>query len=144
MAAVFLGVQFLVAGCGLFYGTSRVDPAVLDEVRGIGRVLGEATVEGDYGAGAEVTDMLVIDVGGANGQEAADRADALLLEREWTVVARMPPHGTQMRSTIWDGVYLDFHPFYPEEDKSYPDEIAKVIEASAKPETLLIVSLDQT
>ncbi|MEV8635809.1 hypothetical protein AB0395_29545 [Streptosporangium sp. NPDC051023] len=144
MTVVLLSAHLLISGCGVFYGKTQVAPAVLDEVRGIGKVLGEATDEGDYGAGIEVTNLLVIDVGGVNGHDASSKAGDLLRDRKWVVVRQVAPDGVEMRSTVWKGVYLDFQPFYPEERRTYPDEINKAIKASARPETLLIVSLDQT
>ncbi|MEU1878493.1 hypothetical protein ABZ470_14375 [Streptosporangium sp. NPDC020072] len=144
VAVVFLGACLLTSGCGVFSGKTQVDPAVLDEVRGIGKVLGEDTDEGDYGAGIEVTNLLVIDVGGVNGPDASRKARDLLSDRKWVVVREVAPEGVEMRSNAWKGVYLDFQPLYSEERRTYPDGISKAIKASTRPETLLIVSLDQT
>ncbi|GAA1012769.1 hypothetical protein Aple_014940 [Acrocarpospora pleiomorpha] len=88
-----VGGMFLLAGCipGIFLRTERVDPGVLSDVRGIGKVVARTTTEYTWEGLTTITDVLVLDVGGVTGKQAVPRASERLVARGWTInIDRLP------------------------------------------------------
>ncbi|WP_371784849.1 hypothetical protein [Streptosporangium subroseum] len=113
-------------------------------MRSIGKVLGEATIKGHaWGGGTEVTNRFVIDVGSANASEALNKASDLLLKLDWVVVGEGPLGSMVLESDAWEDTHLTVDPFNPS-GRMYPEEIKKAIEASTKPEALLLVDAYQS
>ncbi|MEV7008186.1 hypothetical protein [Streptosporangium sp. NPDC051022] len=144
-AAILLSVQLLFSGCGLVSEALRVDPAVLDDVRGIGKVLAEATTEtpGQAGGPDKMTNTFVIDVGGVNAQDSLKKARGILLAHKWVSAAEEPPGGVRVKSPAWEGAYLNVRSYGSVTLGNYPEEIKKAVEAAADPEVLLIVDTEQ-
>ncbi|GAA0982766.1 hypothetical protein GCM10009555_053220 [Acrocarpospora macrocephala] len=85
--------MFLLAGCipGIFPRTERVDPGVLSDVRGIGKVVAQATTEYTWEGLTTITDIVVLDVGDVTGEQAVPRASDSLVARGWTInIDRLP------------------------------------------------------
>ncbi|MEV7006651.1 hypothetical protein [Streptosporangium sp. NPDC051022] len=141
MVAALLSADLLVAGCS---AALQVNPAALDDVRGIGKVLGEVTTEGIWSNTKEVINKLAIDTGSANSREAINKAGDLLRKRKWVAVSQSTSEFMQMKSTVWDGVYLTIFPFDSSEIELYPEKAQEAIKkASAGSEALLAVSVGQ-
>ncbi|MER5646141.1 hypothetical protein [Streptosporangium sp. NPDC002524] len=141
-AMIVLGTYLLVSGCAV---TLRADPAVLGEVRSIGKVLGESETESFWNGTTEVDNKFVVDVGGANAQEALNKASDLLRKRKWIAAPQKDPQIVQMHSPIWKGAYLSIKLFDPLHVGMYPEAAIKAIkEKSIDPEVLVIVNVGQS
>lgn len=144
VAAVLLAICLMVSGCGLFHVTLQADPAVIDNVRGIGKVLGETTTEGTWEGTTEIENILVVDVGSTSSKEALNKAFHLLGERGWKVTSQNIPKRVMMESTIWEDVHLSVDISNSLDVDSYPEEIRRIIGGmEVNPELLLILSIKQ-
>ncbi|MEV0595675.1 hypothetical protein [Nonomuraea cavernae] len=143
MAAV-LGLLTVVTGC---LGppasvTLRVDLAALEDVRGIGRVRAEFAHESDTeGGGTQISETMIIDVGGMNGREALDRAANLLAARDWMIEAENRPTIIGMASARWKDTYLELRPYHPAYFEDHPEVLEKIKKESIDSSSLVYLDV---
>ncbi|WP_127939413.1 hypothetical protein [Nonomuraea polychroma] len=136
-SAILLTTSLLMSGCG--YTTWQVDPAVLDEVRSIGRVIGESTSDGIWEDTNDIITTFVIDVGGKSGPESVDKTVDLLGKRGWKILRENRPTSTTMESPTWENDHLVVRPFHPAEIENEPSIQGMIKEKAPKPEALVVV-----
>jgi len=119
----------------------RVAPAVIDNVRSMGRVELEFETESDWGSGTQVTNELVINVGAAGGREALDEAAVLLKEREWIVVAENRPTIVLMKSSRWKDVRVIVRPFHSAYFEDNPEILKRLERASVEEQSLVYLQI---
>ncbi|MEO3796334.1 hypothetical protein ABGB14_39565 [Nonomuraea sp. B10E15] len=111
-AVAFALVASLATGCRSEFlpSESRVAPELIADLRGTGRVLAATTTEWYWDGLTEITDILVVDVGGSSFREALDRALGILRARGWK--AENPPNlwRTHLKSDTWVNVYIAVEP----------------------------------
>lgn len=135
--AILLTASLLMSGCG--YTTSQVDPAVLEEVRSVGKVIGESTSEGIWEDTNDIITMFVIDVGGKSGPGSVNRAIDLLGRRGWKILRTNLPTSVTMESPKWGTDQLVVRPFDPVEVENEPEIQEEIRKKSAKPAALVVV-----
>ncbi|MEV5897906.1 hypothetical protein [Nonomuraea fuscirosea] len=108
----FTIVASLVTGCRswVFPATSRVAPELVADLRGTGRVLAATTTEWSWDGTTDVTDVLVLDVGGSSSRDALDRALGTLRARGWKAEGSPDLWRTRLESDKWDDAYLTVEP----------------------------------
>lgn len=97
---------FLLVGCRseLFPRESRVDPAALNDVRSVGRVLTQATTDEYYDGTTTIDEFLVIDAGGSSAADALGKASEALRNRGWNVKIARIPESVYLVSSKWKEV----------------------------------------
>ncbi|WP_344884433.1 hypothetical protein [Nonomuraea antimicrobica] len=145
VAAIILGTLLLNSGCSTpFPVVLRVPPAALDDIRSIGAVQAEFSSETGWGDGTQITNVLVVDVGVANGQAALNTATAALLtERKWTIVTENRPTIVLMHSSQWKNTRLVLRPFHPAYFEDNPDVLASLEEASVEKRSLVFLEVSE-
>ncbi|GGP83791.1 hypothetical protein GCM10010140_10930 [Streptosporangium pseudovulgare] len=124
---------------------SQVDQAILADVRSIGKVLGEDIVEGfAYGGGVEITNELIIDVGGVDSQDSLNRASDLLAKRDWVILSQRPNRWVMLKSTTWEGAHININALDSLSAKEFSDKLRKVIVGANDRDSILIVNVYQT
>ncbi|MBP2703902.1 hypothetical protein JOL79_08790 [Microbispora sp. RL4-1S] len=98
---VLLSVSLLVSGCGILPRTAEVDPGIVSDMRGIGKVLAETKTKSTWRGLTTVSQVAIVDVGGTNTGDALHRATELLRERGWVVVAQGRSDWVVMTSREW-------------------------------------------
>jgi hypothetical protein len=99
-SAIALSATLLVLmGCGA--KVLEVEPAALLEVRGIGAVIEETTVDPIYENTVQVINLLIMDVDASSFEEASAKASDLLQARGWFVSDRYLDY-VEMESAKWD------------------------------------------
>ncbi|GAA3444443.1 hypothetical protein [Planomonospora venezuelensis] len=122
--------------------TSKADPAAVDSVRSIGKVLGEDVTEGTWEGTTEVQNELVMDVGGNSAQDALSRAEHLLAGRGWEKVSKSP-EWLIMKSIEWSDVYVSVNTYNHLNVGIYSEKIVKVIEGIGTGlENILFICVD--
>ncbi|TMR21828.1 hypothetical protein ETD86_13595 [Nonomuraea turkmeniaca] len=140
-AIALIGLIVLASACGLFpRPVYHVNPAALKEVRSIGTLKEEGSDEVDYAGAIETYNVLVIDVGGRNGEEALDKAVDILRQKEWKVVGQGSLM-TSMESDKWDG-HLTATPFHPYQLQHYPNILEALKDKSTRTEALVIITMN--
>lgn len=142
LTALLVGVFSLIVGCSANNPiTYQVTPAALDEVRSIGLVQAEGSVELNMGDSVQVMNAFVIDVGGASANVATAKTARLLRERGWEVIGEERPWFVTMRSTKWDA-FLAIDSFQSAHLASYPDVSKALKDKSAKTEASVIIRVE--
>ncbi|WP_020541180.1 hypothetical protein [Nonomuraea coxensis] len=145
VAAVVLGLVILCSGCSLspVEVVLRVEPAALDDIRGIGEVRAESTSESEKDGSRQISHALIIDVGAASGREALDKAAGLLLSRRWKISAENRPTIVSMESSRWEDTRLILRPFHPAYFEDQPEVIEQLEESSAEVESLVHADVEK-
>nr|WP_062336820.1 hypothetical protein [Herbidospora sakaeratensis] len=134
--AVLLCTSFLLAACfeAVAPVVRRVDPYAVEDIREIGKVVGETTDWALWDSTTEISNVLVIDVGRPGPKGAVGTARRLLQERGWTHVIDRHPTIESMTSTRWPDIGLSIegieyhasHPgLNPDAEKLLKDAIAQ-------------------
>ncbi|MEV4177005.1 hypothetical protein [Nonomuraea sp. NPDC049709] len=134
---ILLVASLFMSGCG--YTTWQVDPAVLDEVRSIGRVIGESTSDGIWEDTNDIVTTFVIDVGGESGPESVNKAIDLLGRRGWKISHTNLPTSVTMESPKWESDRLVVRPFDPVEVENEPEIKEEIKKKRARPAALVVV-----
>ncbi|WP_170991064.1 hypothetical protein [Herbidospora galbida] len=102
-SAALLCAFLLVAACGteFFPITVRVDPDIVHDIRGIGKVLRETTDEATWENTTEISIVLVVDIGRPGPEGAVGTASGLLRKRGWEASVDGHPHSMWMESRKW-------------------------------------------
>ncbi|TDC84760.1 hypothetical protein E1292_49215 [Nonomuraea deserti] len=112
MVLAFALVTSLATGCRseFFPSESGAAPELVADLRGTGRVLATTTTERYWDGHTEITDILVLDVGGSSFRDGLDKALGILRARGWE--AEDPPHlwRTRLESDKWDGAWIAVEP----------------------------------
>lgn len=141
-AALLVGVVSLIAGCRANDPiTYQVTPAILDEVRSIGLVQAEDSVELYMGDSVDVMNTFVIDVGGASANAATAKSARLLRKRGWEVIGEERPWFIMMKSTKW-AASLAISSFRSVHLSSHPDILKTLKDKSAKTEASVIINVE--
>lgn len=145
MAGGLLGVVLIVILLafrgGLFSApVPRVPPAALDDVRRIGIVQAEDSIEDSYDDDVEITNTFVIDVGSASNNEAIDKAANLLGGRGWEILGKSQT-GAAMKSAKWNAS-LSVDPFDPASLRYHPNILKALQGKSARAEAFAIVRVN--
>ena len=76
-------VSSFATGCRseLFPSESRAAPELVTDLRGVGKVLAATTAEAHWDGHTEITDILVLDVGGSSFHDALDKVRGILRAR---------------------------------------------------------------
>ncbi|MFG2075407.1 hypothetical protein [Nonomuraea maritima] len=135
-SAILLTASLLMSGC---VTTWQVDPAVLNEVRSVGKVIGEVTYDGIWEDTNDIVTTFVIDVGGKSGPDSVDRAIDLLGGRGWKALRTDLPASVTMGSPKWGNNQLVVRPFDPREVKNKPEIENEISRKSPDPEALVVV-----
>lgn len=135
--AILLTASLLMSGCG--YTTWQVDPAVLDEVRSIGRVIGESTSDDIWEDTNDIITTFVIDVGGKSSPESVAKAIDLLGKRGWKILHSNLPTSLTMESPKWGTDDLVVRPFDPVEVENEPAIQGEIKKKSTRPAALVVV-----
>ncbi|MEV0347596.1 hypothetical protein AB0H88_17665 [Nonomuraea sp. NPDC050680] len=143
IAATVLGAVLMASGCVFSSAkvTLRVDPAALDDVRGIGEVRAEASHESERDGKTQVSRELVIDVGATSGREALDKAADLLAARKWVITTQNRPTIVLMESARWGETYATLRPFDPAYFEDKPEVLEQLKKASVKEEPLVYLDV---
>ncbi|MEU7863279.1 hypothetical protein [Nonomuraea sp. NPDC049141] len=143
IATTALGAVLMASGCVSPPAsvTMRVDPAALNDVRGIGEVRAEASDESERDGRTQVARDLVIDVGATSGRAALDKAADLLAARKWLIKAQNRPTIVLMESARWGETYATLRPFNPAYFEDKPEVLEQLKKASAKEESLVYLSV---
>ncbi|MEU7985963.1 hypothetical protein AB0B56_13950 [Streptosporangium canum] len=139
MAIALLIGGVLVSSCGITHTTLRVAPAVLDEARSIGGVLGESTSDGYYEGTTDVITTLVVGTRGKNGMDSVKKAMKHLSGRGWKTTNDNLPVSVTMESPNWETNELVLHPFDPMYLENEPEILEAINRAATSPEALVIV-----
>lgn len=139
MAITLLIGGVLVASCGLTHTTLRVDPAVLNEARSIGGVLGESTSNGYYEGTTDVITTLVVGTRGKNSTDSVKKAMKHLGGRGWKTTNENLPVSVTMESPNWETNELVLRPFDPMYLENEPEILEAINRAVTNPEALVIV-----
>lgn len=149
VAALLVGALSFFGGCGannptayrMTAATYQAAPTALDDVRRIGLVQAEGSVEVDIDDSTQVTNTFVIDVGAASANAATAKAARLLRERGWEIIGKERPWFVTMKSTKWDA-FLAIDSFQPTHLASHPDILKTLKEKSAKTEASVIINVE--
>ncbi|MFI7126829.1 hypothetical protein ACIBQ1_14130 [Nonomuraea sp. NPDC050153] len=156
LAALFVGAVSFIAGCGandpaayqmttathqVALATYQVPPAALDEVRSIGLVQAESSVEVDMDDSGEFANTFVIDLGSASANAATGKAASLLRERGWEIIGKERPWFIMMKSTKWN-TFLAIDSFQSVHLASHPDILKTLKNTSAKTEASVIINVE--
>lgn len=138
----------LLSGCSFFSGTtSRVERAVVDEVRSIGGVIAETTTERHWDGQTPVTNVLVTDMRSTDSRTALEKAIALLKAFGWTIEMRRLPDWVSMRSDRWKDTQLSLIRIASYQFDEFEDpELAKMITAvrtRGETEGVVVLELDR-
>jgi hypothetical protein len=121
--------------------TLRVDPAALENIRGIGKVWAEVSIENERNGRSQIENLLVIDVGAASGREALDKAADLLEGRNWMIDTENRPAIVLMESANWKDAHLVLYPFHPAYFEDHPEVLGALEKASVKEESLVYLEV---
>ncbi|MBT2233907.1 hypothetical protein [Nonomuraea sp. NEAU-A123] len=80
----------------------KVDPAVINEVRGLGRIVMRTTADPIYAQTVQVVEILVLDVGASDFTKALSVARGRLQQRGWSV-SSYTDVTVIMTSSRWSG-----------------------------------------
>ncbi|MFG6200815.1 hypothetical protein [Nonomuraea sp. JJY05] len=156
LVALLVGAVSLAAGCGVndpaayqmttatyqaTPATYQVTPATLDEVRSIGLVQAEGSVDLGMDDSAEVTNTFVIDVGSASANAATAKSASLLRDRGWEIIGKERPWFVMMKSTRWNA-FLSIDSFQSVHLTSHPDILKTLKDTSAKTEASVIINVE--
>jgi hypothetical protein len=156
LAALLVGAVSITTGCAANDPTAyqmttathqeapatyQVPPAALDEVRSIGLVQAESSVEVDIDDSAEFANTFVIDVGSASANAAIAKSADLLRERGWKILGKERPWFIMMKSTKWN-TFLAIESFQPVHLTSHPDILEALKDKSAKTEASVIINVE--
>jgi hypothetical protein len=115
----------------MFHTQLEVDPAAVREVSGVGAVIAQTTRELEYENTTQVNQVMIIDVGEEIFADALSLVQDRLQERGWTEEESADvPRQLNMRSTVWDKVYLRVGP--PSLLGTFPAEKHPVITKALK------------
>ncbi|MEV0228094.1 hypothetical protein [Nonomuraea sp. NPDC050786] len=149
LVALLVAVVFFAAGCGakdltahqMATATYRVTPAALDDIRSIGLVQAESSVEVDMDESVAVTNTFVIDVGSASANAATAKSASLLRERGWEIIGKERPWFITMKSTKWDA-FLAIDSFQSVHLASHPDILKALKDKSANTKASVIINVE--
>ncbi|MEV0996627.1 hypothetical protein [Nonomuraea sp. NPDC050202] len=85
-ALVALSALVSLAGCGrlLFHETFKVDPAAVEEVRSVGRVVLQVQSDWTWEGSTQIDEILLMDVGSSTYEESCDIAYERLRQLGWS------------------------------------------------------------
>lgn len=148
LAKALLCALLLLTGCRseLFPQELRVDPTVISDIRSIGKVLGETTIKDTWDGTTTITEILIIDVGTSDTQQALSKAVNILQKRKWTVSAQRLPESVRMNSSEWKNIRLMIYgmDFFESSGESDPQLKKLIKDAQAKSEAPVVLELDRT
>lgn len=95
-------------GCGApwFERTTKVDPAAVSEVRGIGKVVTQTMTDPIYEDTIQVVDILILDVAASGFEDALNTARQRLRQRGWVESVGGTDEYILMESSKWEGTTL--------------------------------------
>ncbi|TDD16052.1 hypothetical protein [Nonomuraea diastatica] len=120
--------------------TYLVSPATLNEIRSIGLVQAESSVEVGSDDSVNVMNAFVIDVGSASANAATGKSARILRERGWEIIGKKRPWFVMMKSTKWDA-FAAIESFEAVHLTSYPD-IKSLKNKSVKTEASVIITVE--
>ncbi|MEU7746098.1 hypothetical protein [Nonomuraea sp. NPDC049158] len=118
----------------------QVSPAALDDVRRIGIVQAEDSIEDGYDDDVEITNTFVIDVGSTSNKEAIDKTADLLSGRGWEILGKSPT-GAAMKSAKW-AASLSVDSFDPASLRYHPKILKALQGKSVRAEAFAIVRVN--
>lgn len=139
--AVLVCALVLIVGCGINFKTARVDQGVLEEVRALGAVLGEASTELLTKDGSQVATKFVIKMERYAGSSAIRKVCDLLHANGWVTQAQNSLL-VSMRSPRWKNVILTVTPFRSDLLKGEAELLQQVDASIVNSNDLVIVRLD--
>jgi len=118
----------------------EVSPAVLQDVRGIGVVQGEASHEIADDA-TDIINVFVIDIGSASVGRIEEKAKNLLRKRGWEILPGGQPGLEAMVNDKRDA-FLTAYEFHPYPLSQHPELYNGIKEKSTKTDGLVIVKVE--
>ncbi|MBB6350932.1 hypothetical protein FHU36_007504 [Nonomuraea muscovyensis] len=137
LAVVLLGASLILSGC--VSNRHQVDPAVLKDVRSIGKVIAEATSEGVVDRGVDVVNTVVVDIGAKKEGDALNEAVRILERHGWRISADNRPTLVSMDSSKWVNAYLAVRPYNPAYFEYVPKALERIKQSSTKEESVVSV-----
>ncbi|MET7461812.1 hypothetical protein [Nonomuraea sp. NPDC005501] len=136
LALILLSSCLLFSACGPT--RFQVDPGVLDDVHSIGKVVVEATSEGDVDGDIDVINTVVIVVSSKAGN-TVDGAVAALVRRGWNISADNRPTQVMLNSASRPDVHLAITPFYAADFENDRQTLERVKGSLVNPGELVVV-----
>ncbi|MEU4579453.1 hypothetical protein [Nonomuraea sp. NPDC023979] len=128
LTMAFVLAILLSSGCRseFFPGESRAPSEVIAELRETGKVLGATTTEWYWDGHTDISDVIVVDVGGSSFRDALDRALGHLQGRGWKVTDPASSWRTRLVSGRWSGVSVAVEPlssYIPASSEGFNEEL---------------------
>lgn len=140
LTIALVGSVLSISACGLFPSTVyQVDPNALEEVGDIGMIKEDASSDIAYAGAIEISNMLVMDVGGESSKGARDKAVSLLRGKGWKVIAENLSL-ISMESDKWNG-RLTVSSFQPFDLQRYPNAFKTLESAATIPKTFVLIKV---
>ncbi|MEU7900280.1 hypothetical protein AB0B45_46540 [Nonomuraea sp. NPDC049152] len=143
---IILGIFIVASGCMVPPApvVLRVDPAALDDVRGIGEVQAELNNVSDLeDGGTLISQKMIIDVGGRSGRESLDKAVDLLTARKWVIKGQNRPTIVMMATTRWNDTFLALRPYNSAYFEDNPEVLKEIKKRSINEESLVYLDISR-